>query len=124
MALGLLVGSILSLFGAIAVLALIAAHFQANLMAQSLALWIIFVVCFGTGTLTVMMSARGAASRTILGWSGGFALLAGVCAGVLALGKVLGLIDGGQGFQLWLLFALCLPVGVILLASARGLPAE
>lgn len=124
MSAGTLVGALLTLFGALAGAALIAAGIDASVKVSNTEAWIIFLSCFTVGVVLLLMFGRMRHATLALGLPGAVALLMGVVAGVAALAKTLGLMAAGPTASLWLLCGLTLTAAVILLqgaASARGL---
>jgi hypothetical protein len=121
MSAGSLVGGIVTLFGAIAGAALIAAGLDGEWQFSLLEAWIVFVVCFGTGILTLLSFARRDHAPLALRAPGALALVLGLAAGGVALAKTLGLLGAGPTASLWAICALCLPAGILLMNGAAAL---
>ena len=118
---GLLVAWIITLFGMIAGAAIIAAQFLPQLLAQVIALWVVFLFCTGAGLTAGLMFAPRSEAAPLMLATGYFLLLLGVTAGALALAGLLSLFDVGFGLPLWLLFACCLPAGILLAHSGQAM---
>lgn len=119
---GALVGAIVMLFGAIAGAALAAASAGWLAVSSLIELWTAFVVCFGLGVLLVFWLAPrpGGLVRA----AGGFALLLGLVAGAAGLAFALGLVPPAAAAaraNVWALFALCLPTGLVLTYAGKAL---
>ena len=121
MSAGSVVGSIVMLFGAIAGAALIAAGVDIRWQVSTFEAWIIFVVCFGIGILTLISFARREHAPAALQAPGALALLLGLAAGGVALAKTLGALPAGPTASLWAICALCLPAGILLMHGASAL---
>jgi hypothetical protein len=121
MSAGSLVGGIVMLFGAVAGAALIAAGVDTQWRVSTFETWIIFVVCFGIGILTLISFARREHTPIALQAPGALSVLLGLTAGGVALAKTLGLLAAGPTASLWAISALCLPAGVLLMHGASAL---
>ena len=118
---GLLVAWIVTLFGMIAGAAIVGAQFRTELLPQVMALWLVFLFCIGAGvTAGLMFAPRSEAAPLMMG-TGYFLILLGLTAGALALASLLNLVSVGFGLPLWLLFAGCLPVGILLAHSGHAM---
>ena len=122
---GVLVGAVVTLFGAIAGVALLVSQLMAQSMpqlgAQTVTLWIVFVVCFGVGIVCALMFANDAGDAMVMKLAGMFVLALGLTAGACALMRVLGILPVGEtagNGTLWALFASCLPLGILLMQSS------
>lgn len=118
---GLLVAWIVTLFGMIAGVAIVGAQFRPEMLAQMMALWLVFLFCIGTGVTTGLMFAPRSESAPLMLGTGYFLILLGVAAGALALAGLLNFLTVGFGLPLWLLFAGCLPVGILLAHSGHAM---
>lgn len=121
MSAGTLVGSVVTLFGAIAGAALVAQGISPTLGINEIQAWVIYVLCFGAGVLMLLMFSRNAATPMAMQVPGIIAILLGLIAGGVALGKAIGLVPPGGSASLWVLFILSLPPGVMLMTGAAAL---
>lgn len=121
MSAGVLVGSVVTLFGAIAGAALVAQGIHPEFAVNELQTWIIYVLCFGAGVLMLMAFSRLASTPLLMQLPGALAILLGLVAGGAALAKAIGLLPAGDSASLWALFLLSTPPGVLLLTGAAAL---
>ncbi|HEY4374794.1 MAG TPA: hypothetical protein VGN52_22930 [Burkholderiales bacterium] len=121
MSAGVLVGSVITLFGAIAGGALVAQGVHPDLGVNELQTWIVYVLCFGAGVLMLMAFSRLASTPLLMQLPGALAILLGLIAGGAALAKALGLLPPGDSTSLWALLILSTPPGVLLLTGASAL---
>jgi hypothetical protein len=121
MSAGSIVGSIVMLFGAIAGAALVGAGVDTEWQVAMLETWVIFVVCFGAGILTLMSFARRDRAPFVLQAPGALAVVLGLAAAGVALAKTLGLLAAGPTASLWAIAVLCLPAGVLLMHGGAAL---
>lgn len=121
MSAGVLVGGIVTLFGAIAGAALVAQGIHPDLGINELQTWIVFVICFGAGVLMLMAFSRQASTPLAMQLPGAIAVLLGLVAGAAGLAKALGLLPPGDSASLWALLLLSTPPGVLLLTGASAL---
>jgi hypothetical protein len=119
---GLFVAWIISHFGLIAGGALLATAFFPNLLAHTLALWLVFVFCVGAGITTALMAASREAAGSLLVILGYALILLGLAAGGLALAALLNFWAAGvAGLSLWALFVGSTPVGLMLAYSGGAM---
>jgi hypothetical protein len=107
--------------GAIAGAALIATGVNPEWRVGILETWVIFVVCFGAGILTLISFARRDHTPFALQAPGALAVLLGLAAAGVALAKTLGVLAAGPTASLWAIAVLCLPAGVLLMHGGAAL---
>jgi hypothetical protein len=117
MAAGILLGAIVTLFGAIAGVALFMAAFVPSMAAQTVTLWVVFVLCFGGGIALALMFTSDGAAYALMKPAGIFILTLAVVAGGAALMRTIGVLPSGEfgNGSLWALFVSCLPLGILLM---------
>lgn len=120
MSAGTLVGAIVTLFGAIAAAAILAAHFVPGLWGSLPGLWMVFIGGFGIGIITALMFCETRSAGLLMHASGVFCLVIALTAGALALGVLLGLVNLESTLHLWTLMVLALPLGVLLTVSGTA----
>jgi len=76
--------------------------------------WFLFALTFAGGFVLLAIGSRGARGRTIFRFAGGVLVFLGLAAAVCLLLAALGVLVPRDVFQLWALFLLCLPAGVVL----------
>jgi hypothetical protein len=119
---GLLVAWVITVFGMIAGGAIAASSFVATLQPQAIALWIVFIFCIGAGITTGLTLAVRTDAGPLMSVTGYFLIVLGLGAGGIALAILLNIVAGGlASLQLWLLFAGCLPVGILLAYSGGAM---
>ncbi len=111
---GLIVAWIVTLFGMIAGSAIVAGQFVPQLLAQTMALWAVFLFCTGTGLTAALMFAPRSEAAPLMTGAGYFLILLGLAAGGMALAALLNFFTAGFTLPLWLLFVGCLPAGILL----------
>lgn len=117
---GLLVGWIVTAFGATAGGSILAAYFLPELMPRLFALWIVFPLCMGIGLATAMMFASRAGAAPLMRLAGHFLAILGVVAGALAMAALLNLWTTSLPIgPLWFLLAAAMPVGLMLFNAGK-----
>jgi hypothetical protein len=117
---GLLIGWIVTAFGAVAGAAILAAYFVDNLMPKVFALWIVFPVCIGIGLFIAMMFAARTGAAPLMRLTGHFLAVLGVVAGALALAAIINLWTTPYPTgPLWFLLAIAMPIGLMLHNAGR-----
>jgi len=112
---GLLIAWVITVFGMIAGGAIAVSSFTPALQPQAIALWVVFIFCISAGITTGLTLAARTAAAPLMTATGYFLIVLGLAAGGIALAILLNIIAGGlASLQLWLLFAGCLPVGIVL----------
>lgn len=118
MSAGALTGIAITLFGAVAGVALFAAHYVPGLMSSLGALWVVYVCCFCAGPVIAFMFCGSTVASTLLRTSAGFSIVLGLAAAGLAMASLLGLAAITMALNLWLLAAVSLCAGIALVAGA------
>jgi hypothetical protein len=120
MAPGLLIGSVVTAFGAIAGGAILAAYFVPDLMPRLFALWLVAPLCIGVGLFIAMMFAERADAAPLMRLTGHFLAILGILAGALALAATVTLwATPYPTGPLWILLLLCVPAGLVLSQSGK-----
>ncbi|MBL8519889.1 MAG: hypothetical protein JNK75_04390 [Betaproteobacteria bacterium] len=117
---GLLIGWIVTGFGAVAGAAILGAYFMPDLMPKVLALWIVFPICIGVGLFTAMMFAHKAGAAPLMRITGHYLAILGVVAGALALAALVNLWSTPYPTgPLWFLLVIAMPAGLLLYNSGK-----
>lgn len=111
----LLVAWVVTVFGMIAGGAIAASSFLPSLQPQALGLWLVFMFCIGTGLTTALTMAERVEASPLLVATGYFLMVLGLAAAGMALAALLNFWGSGlASLQLWILFAVSVPVGILL----------
>lgn len=107
-------GFALVTIGTLAGLALLASAAGLPVTVSLAGVWVLFALSFLGGFVLLAIGSRGARGRTILRVAGGVLVFLGLAAAVCLLLAALAVLEPRDVFQLWALFLLCLPAGVVL----------
>ena len=117
---GLLIGWIVTAFGAIAGGAILGAYFMPDLMPKVFALWLAFPICIGVGLSIAMMFAARAGAAPLMRLTGHFLAILGVLAGALAMAALINLWSTPYPTgPLWFLLVVAMPVCLMLFNSGK-----
>ena len=115
---GTLTGIVITLIGAAAGVALLAAHVVPALTANLVAWWAVYVAGFCMGPVTTLVFCKYVTAHGLLRASGVFCLALGFAAAVLAMASLSVAVQPPTMWNLWLLAAVSLGAGVALFACA------
>jgi hypothetical protein len=117
MSAGALTNIAITLFGAVAGVALFAAHYIPGLMSSLGALWVVCVSCFCAGPVIAFMCCGSTVASTILRTSAVFSMILAMASAGMAMTSLLDLAAITMALNLWLLAAGSLCAGIARVAG-------
>ncbi|HMB52097.1 MAG TPA: hypothetical protein VKU40_02190 [Thermoanaerobaculia bacterium] len=107
-------GLALIAIGTLAGLAMLASAAGLPITVSLAGVWILFLLSFLGGFVLLAIGLRGARGRIILRIAGGVLVFHGLASALCLLFAAVGLLEPRNVYQLWALFLICLPAGVVL----------
>jgi FtsH-binding integral membrane protein len=115
-----LAGYLLVLFGIAAGALLFLPAYGRGLAITPLGLWFLFLACLLVGLILVTIAST-EAPRPLLKATGGVLMIIALVAVVAILLSAIGAVATADPSNLWALFLLCLPVGIVLILAGDKL---
>jgi membrane-associated phospholipid phosphatase len=107
-------GLALIAIGTLAGLAMLASAAGLPVTVSLAGVWLLFLLSFLGGFVLLAVGLRGERGRIILRIAGGVLVFHGLAAALCLLLAAVALLEPRNVYQLWALFLICLPAGVVL----------